>query len=61
MKDFDDQLSAALAPAMAGVVDRLVAKEIVQAAQAGGVEAAKEVAKRMSPEQAARVARRLES
>ncbi|NGO43776.1 hypothetical protein [Streptomyces ureilyticus] len=61
LKDFNARLDAALAPAMQGAADRVMAKRLESAAKTGGKEAAKELAKTMTPEQAARVARHLQS
>ncbi|GAA1887967.1 hypothetical protein GCM10009837_07250 [Streptomyces durmitorensis] len=61
LESFNDRLDAALAPAVQGASDRLMAQRMTHAAKTGGVEAAKEVAKEMTPEQAARVERHLKS
>ncbi|WP_372344699.1 hypothetical protein [Streptomyces sp. KL116D] len=59
IKDYCDQLDAALAPHMDRAADRLMEMRLIDAAKHGGTEAAKAVAREMTPEQAARVAKRL--
>lgn len=57
--DFSRQLGEALAPAMQGAADRVMAKRLIHEAETGGTEAAKKLAATMTPEQAQRVARHL--
>lgn len=55
LKDLDNALDAALAPALQAASDRAMAGRIESAARTGGKEAAKAVAAEMTPEEAARV------
>jgi hypothetical protein len=59
VKAFNDDLDAAIAPAMRRATTKLLAARIMQAAKEGGQEAAKAVAREMTPEQAAQVADRI--